>query len=157
MGNTMPPGGGTGPGTGPILPDPCNTPACTGAKAELTAARNDFNRTCTGLRGVVGFLRFLRAIVSIPIWVIVALIIAAVILLWFGLVVLAIILWTFILIYFLAIFLIWVFVRVEASLLQNLADRESDVIQAKAKVVAACPVDCQGDLSVPICDAYSNP
>src|SRR5262245_14307548 len=98
MGGPVPgdvPGGGP-PGGGPPV-DPCNSPACVGAKAELAAARSDFTKDCDGLKYIKNWLDLLKPILTNR-WIIALLIIALVLgllSLWFF----AIILWILILLY----------------------------------------------------------
>jgi hypothetical protein len=73
-----PPGGGP-PGDGPPL-DPCNSPECVEAKAELAAARSDFTKDCDRLKHVKNWLDFLKPIVTTSIWWIIVLVIIATVL-----------------------------------------------------------------------------
>jgi hypothetical protein len=142
------------PGEGPpvIPPNPCNSPACTGPKAELDAARAAFNSACRQLGFVTSILRFLRPFISVSLWVLIVLLIIAVVL-WLLGIWLAIFIWLLLLIYAIAWILTIVFSRVAASLTQELAKHGQAVADAIAKVVAACPESCRGDLSVPVCNA----
>jgi hypothetical protein len=149
--STLPPGGGSPPP--PVDPsDPCHAPACTGAKAELEAARAAFSRACVQLRLVTGILKVLRPIVSVSLWVLIVIVILAIVLWFLGLGPVAVFLWTLILIYAIAWILFLVFARAAAALAQELAEREQAVTQAIAKVIAQCPESCRGDLSIPVCD-----
>jgi ABC-type transport system involved in cytochrome bd biosynthesis fused ATPase/permease subunit len=148
--STFPPGGGGLPP--PVIPMDCDSPACTNAKAELDAARVAFNRVCSTLRTVTSILRVLRPIISAPLWIIIVIVIIAILAWLFGLGPIAILLWTLIFLYLIAWFLVIVFTRVAASLTQDLANQGKAIADAIAKVVASCPENCRGDLSIPVCD-----
>lgn len=142
----------TNGGQGPPRPDPCTAPACVNAKAELATARTAFENTCDGLKTVVSILRILKPIVSVSLWYLLVIAIVAIILFWLGFGWIAILLWALLLLYLVAWVLYLVFARVAVSLGQELADRTKAVQDAIAKVVAACPENCRGDLSIPSCD-----
>ncbi len=141
-------------GGGPPVPppNPCNAPTCLDAKAELASARTAFASTCNGLRTVAAILRVLKPIVSISLWYLLVIVIVAIVLLWLGLGWISVILWALVLAYVLAWILYLVFARVAGSMAQDLAARMKDVQDAIAKVVAQCPANCRGDLSIPTCD-----
>lgn len=148
--STLPPGNdGFIP---PIVPMDCNSPACIGAKAELDAARNAFIGACSSLKVITNILRFLRPIVSVNLWYIIVIIIVAILLGLFGLFPLALLLWALIAIYLIAWFLFLVFTRVAATLGTDLARHGQAMADAITKVLASCPAECRGDLSVPVCD-----
>ena len=147
--NTTPGQGGFDP---PVIPMDCNSPACTGAKAELDTARTAFIRACNALKTITNILRFLRPIISVSLWYIIVIIILAILFGIFGLFGLALLLWTLILIYVIAWILFLVFTRVAASLGMDLAKFGQDIANAITKVLASCPAECRGDLSVPVCD-----
>ena len=79
-------------------------------------------------------------------------VILAIVLFWIGLGWIAILLWALILIYLIAWVAYFAFGRAAASLAQDLAARSQAVQDAVAKVVAGCPGNCRGDLSIPSCD-----
>jgi ABC-type transport system involved in cytochrome bd biosynthesis fused ATPase/permease subunit len=142
-------------GNGPPLPppNPCNTPACLNAKAEVTAARAAFVRTCNSLTTIVSILRVLKPIVTISLWYILVIIVVAIILFLLGLGWLAVLLWALILVYLIAWIAYLAFGRAAGSLAQELVERTKALQDAIAKVVLACPENCRGDLSIPTCDA----
>jgi len=147
----IPTDGGGGPPTPPT--NPCTTPACLNAKAEVTAARTAFERTCNSLKTIVSILRFLKPIVSISLWYLLVIVVVAIVLVFLGLGWLAALLWTLILLYVIAWIAYLALGRAAASLAQDLVERAKAVQDAVAKVVLACPENCRGDLSIPTCDA----
>jgi hypothetical protein len=142
----------TNGGPPPPPPNPCTAPACLNAKAELATARTAFEQTCKGLKTVASILRILKPIVSISLWYLVVIVIVAIVLFWLGLGWIAILLWALVLIYLVAWLVYLAFARVAASLAKELSDRAKAVQDAIAKVVAGCPENCRGDLSIPSCD-----
>lgn len=142
----------TNGGPPPPPPNPCTAPACLNAKAELATARTAFEKTCSGLKLVVSILRILKPIVSVSFWYLLLIIILAIVLFWLGLGWIAILLWALVLVYLVAWLVYLALARVAASLGQELTDRTKAVQDAIAKVVAACPENCRGDLSIPSCD-----
>ena len=153
MGGSVPggqPGGGP-PGGGLPL-DPCNAPACVGARANLSTARSDFKNACDRLRYVKNWLDALKPIVTISLTVIIVLIVIAALLGLLGLWFLAIILWVLILIYAISYVVYLGLARAALSLAQALDTDLQTFEDAVRKVVANCPESCQGDLSPPTCD-----
>ncbi|MEZ0448328.1 hypothetical protein [Cellulomonas sp. ICMP 17802] len=142
---------GGGPPPPPV--NPCNTPACLNAKAELATARTEFDRTCHGLKTIVAILRFLKPIVTVSLWYVLVIIVLAIVLFFLGLGWLAVLLWALILVYVIAWIAYLAFSRSAASLALELAERTKAIQEAIAKVIAACPENCRGDLSIPVCDA----
>lgn len=147
----IPTDGGGGPPTPP--PTPCNAPACVDAKAQLTAARTAFAQTCASLKTVVAILRVLKPIVSISLWYLLVIIVLAIVVFWLGLGWISVLLWALVLIYLVAWILYLAFARVAASLAQDLAARMQAFQAALTQVMAQCPANCRGDVSIPICDA----
>jgi hypothetical protein len=147
--------GGVGAGSGSIDPhvdtDPCQAPACVDAKSKLDAARSRFTSTCNGLRGLLTVEKFLQTVVAVPIWVVVLIAVVATILWFLGLGFLAILLWALVVIYVIVWIVLFVLVRIENFLVVSLAEQGDAVAQAVKDVVANCPEQCRGDLSVPIC------
>jgi len=152
MNNTLPPGEGFTP---PIIPMDCDSAACTGAKADLDASRTAFTSACSRLKVITSILRFLRPIVSVNLWYIIVIIIVAILLGLFGFFLLALLLWTLIVIYLIAWFLFLVFTRVAVTLGADLTKHGQEIADAISKVLASCPAECRGDLSVPVCDPNS--
>lgn len=142
----------TNGGPPPPPPNPCTAPACLNAKAGLATARTAFEKTCSGLKLVVSILRILKPIVSVSFWFLLLIVILAIVLFWLGLGWLAVLLWALVLVCLVAWLAFLVFSRVAASLGQELAERTQAIQDAIAKVVAACPENCRGDLSIPSCD-----
>ena len=56
--------------------NPCPPQPCAGATAKLAAARGRFNSACTGLRQTNAFSKLLLPVFSVPVWMLVALVIA---------------------------------------------------------------------------------
>ena len=137
----------------PPPPNPCTAPACLNAKAGLASARAAYEKTCGGLKLVVSILRILKPIVSVSFWFLLLIVVLAIVLFLLGFGWIAILLWALVLAYLVAWLAYLAFARVAASLGQELAARTQAVQDAIAKVVAACPENCRGDLSIPSCDA----
>jgi len=139
---------------GPPLPplDPCNAPACLNAKAELATARTAFTQKCDSLKTVASIVRILKPIVTVSLWYLLVIVIIAVVLFWLGFGWISVLLWALVLAYLVAWVAYLAFARSAASLVQDLAALTKAVQDAIAKVIAACPPNCLGDLSVPSCD-----
>jgi hypothetical protein len=150
--STLPPGEGFVP---PVIPMDCNSAACIGAKAEVDAARTAFTSACGRLKVITSILRFLRPVISANLWYIIVIILVAILLGLFGFFFLALLLWTLIVVYLIAWFLFLVFARVAATLGADLAKHGQEIAAAIARVLASCPAECRGDLSVPACDPNS--
>lgn len=135
------------PTTPPTPPNPCDTPPCKTARDNLAAARARFTSICNSIRGLTQVLRILRAILSTPWWVFVALGLLALVI--GGLAALG----------FAALILAWgvswfltvVIARILQSLGQSLAQAGTEIAAAIPQVVANCPDNCRGDLSIPSC------
>ncbi|HVU23888.1 MAG TPA: hypothetical protein VHE13_07160 [Opitutus sp.] len=125
------------------------------AKSELNAARTAFDKACRALGIIKNIVTFLRQIIAIPIWTLIVIAIAAVILGLFGLWFLALLLWVIILVYLVALVLVVVFTRVAVSLGQDLATQLKAITDAITKVLATCPEACltDVDLTIPTCSA----
>jgi hypothetical protein len=130
------------------LPDPCNAPDCVDAKAKLAGARGRFKSNCDGLRMVNAVLKLLQQVLAAPIWTIVVLAIIAAII--GGLI--AVIIWAFIAIYGISWFLTLVLGRMALSIGASLNQARIDVMDALKDVVAHCPDQCRGDMSIPDCN-----
>jgi Flp pilus assembly protein TadB len=138
----------TAPTVDPPNPaDPCNAPACVNAKQRLDSARGRFKSICEAVQLLQKIGRILQQFLAIPIWIIAALIVIAVLL--GGLV--AVIIWAFIAIYAFCWFLSFVLGAVVGQLAQELAKVSKEITDAIAEVVSNCAEQCRGDLSVPQC------
>jgi Flp pilus assembly protein TadB len=127
--------------------DPCNAPACVDAKKRLDGARGRFKSICEAIQLLQKIGRILQQFLAIPIWIIAALIVIAVLL--GGLV--AVIIWAFIGIYAFCWFLSFVLAAVVGQLAQELAKVSKEITDAIAEVVSNCAEQCRGDLSIPQC------
>ena len=151
-GNVMSDVPGQGPPTGPPdIDDPCKAPACVNAKATLNSARARFTQICTGLRVVTATIKLLRGFSVMPVWVIVVLILLAILFWFIGLGFLTIVIVALLGFWLLSFYLVIVLGRVALSLGQALAAQAAAVADAAKDVVANCPVQCRGDLSIPVC------
>ncbi len=129
-------------------PDPCNAPACVNAKAKLAGARGRFKSNCDGLRMVTALMKLLRQVLAAPIWTIVLLAIIAAII--GGPI--AVIIWALIAVYGISWILFLVLGNMSVTIAASLEQARLDVIDALKDVVANCPEQCHGDLSLPNCN-----
>lgn len=135
------------------LPDPCNAPECVDAKKRLDTARSRFKQICDAARSLKVFMDLLRGIVSIPIWVIVALIAIMIVATLIGGVVgvLAVILLGFLAVYAISWILLPLLAPLALELASALAKQLIAFNTALKDVVSQCPERCRGDVSVPEC------
>ncbi|TCV82745.1 hypothetical protein [Sulfurirhabdus autotrophica] len=129
-------------------PDPCQTPECVNAKAKLAGARGRFKSNCDGLRMVTALLKLLKQILATPIWVIVVLAIIAAII--SGPI--AVIIWSLIALYGITWVLFLALGNMAVAISISLNQARIDVIDALKDVVANCPDQCRGDMSIPNCN-----
>ena len=134
----------------PDTSDPCNAASCIDAKKKLQDVRDGFNSVCSGLRTLTSIARALRALLSVPIWILIAVAaVAALMTVLLG--GLAIVFWLPVFAYGLAWVLAPVVTRMIIALLPELDKRRSEFAIALNDVVARCPERCRGDLSLVEC------
>jgi ABC-type transport system involved in cytochrome bd biosynthesis fused ATPase/permease subunit len=144
---------GDDPGLDPGFDPPvlCDAPACVDAKSRLAEARSRYVNACDQLRRDHGFNVLIRRVVSIPIWIVVVIVVVAIILWFLGLGWLSAILWTIVIVWALLWIVLFIFVRVEVSFAEALKEAGEAFAEAVTDVIAACPEQCRGDLSIPEC------
>jgi hypothetical protein len=128
-------------------PNPCEAPACVSTKQRLENARNAFTSVCSGIRSVSYVVRLLSQVIVVPLWMLALLLVVAALV--GGIV--AVIIWGLVGVYLFAWFLYLVLQRVLAVLIGTLNQRALEFSQAVPDVIANCPADCRGDLSLPVC------
>lgn len=129
-------------------PDPCKAPKCVEAQTKLAAARGRYNSNCTGLRIVNALIKLLKQVLATPIWILVVMAIIAAII--GGPI--AVIIWGLIAIYGISWILVFVLGKMAISFADGLVQAQIDVTKAIQEVVANCPEQCRGDLSIPTCN-----
>lgn len=133
--------------------DPCNAPACTGAKARLADARNRFNKNCVGLRALRGIEKILLRILETPLSKIAIAAIIATILSMAGGAgsFVAGVIWGLIVLYGVSWVLLFAVERTMGSIAVFLDKARTDMEAAFIDVLANCPASCRGDLTIPDC------
>lgn len=132
----------------PAPTNPCEAAPCVNARNQLNGARARFQSICNGIRGLRQVLSILNQILSTPWWVLVAAALIAILV--GGLIALG--LWALIGLWGISWVLALVIGRMLVSLGQSLAQAAMDVASAIPQVVANCPENCRGDLSIPTCN-----